>query len=284
MPVAGLYLVAASPRPGKTTVGAAITAALHRGGLRVCAAKPIELGCAPLPSILPDATGQPLDEPALGSLARLRALAGPPPATTFASLSPEQLEPRDSVLLRAASSTELPLAELSPCRFAPELDPAVAARVSGRAIELEAVIDSVARLRERAELVILEGTGGLCSPLGERALELDLVAALRLPVLLIAPSAPGCVHATLSSLELLRARALACAGVVLNRLTPRPSPEEAAHPYEIERFAGPLVRGVMPFLEELERSDLDRLARRAALHLDLEAIVARALPLPAPLP
>lgn len=280
MPVAGLYLVAVSPAPGKTTVGAAVTAALARAGLRVCATKPIELGCTPLPSSLRDATGQCLDSAALGSLARLRELAGPPPPSTFAALPPDQLEPRDSLLLRAASNTQVPLELLAPFRFAPELDPAVAARISGAAIELETVAASVARLREQFELVIVEGTGGLCAPLGERALELDLVARLALPVLLLAPSAPGCVHATLSSLELLRARALPCAGVILNRLAPRPSPEEAAHPYEIERFAGPLVRGVMPFLDERERLDLDRLARRAAVHLDLEAIVGRSLPLP----
>ena len=278
----GLYLLAASRAPGKTTFGVSLARALARAGVQVSAAKPIEVGCQPLPSGSPDPSGQLLDDQGLRSLARLRELAGPPPPSTFATVAPERLEPRDTVLLRAASNVQPPLELTAPCRFPADLDPAVAARLADRPLDLATVESAVARMRSLAELVIVEGNGGLCSPLAERELEIDLLARLQLPALVIAASRPGCVHHTLSSLELLRVRGLPCAGVVLNRLDPRPLVEEAAYPFEIERFAGPLVRGVLPHFHEHERLDLDRLARRTAVHIDLEAIVGRTLPAPPP--
>jgi len=271
--VEGLFLLGVSAGVGKTTLGVALATALGHRKLRVSASKPIELGCSPLPS--PSSSGGALDSDALRSLARLHELAGPPPASTFAGLPADRLQPRYSLLLAAASSLDLPLDQRAPFRYAPELlDPAVAARIAERPIDLEAVVEVVARQRALSDLVLVEGTFGLCTPLTESALEADLLSRLGLPALLVAPSRPGCVHQVLSSLGLLRARRIPCAGVVLVRLDRPLRAEEAAYPFEIERFAGPVVRGVFPHFDERERADLEHLARRIAVHLDLETLLA----------
>ena len=63
--------------------------------------------------------------------------------------------------------------------------------------------------------IVVEGAGGVLVPLGGGALMVDLIARLGLPALLVARTALGTINHTLLSVEALRARGLAVAGVVM---------------------------------------------------------------------
>jgi malonyl-CoA O-methyltransferase len=62
--------------------------------------------------------------------------------------------------------------------------------------------------------LVVEGAGGVLVPLNDRALMVDLMARLGLPVLLVARTVLGTINHSLLSLEALRARGLHVAGVV----------------------------------------------------------------------
>jgi malonyl-CoA O-methyltransferase len=63
---------------------------------------------------------------------------------------------------------------------------------------------------------VVEGAGGLLVPLNERELMVELIAALGLPVLLVASTRLGTINHTLLSLRELERRRLPCLGVVLS--------------------------------------------------------------------
>ena len=63
--------------------------------------------------------------------------------------------------------------------------------------------------------IVVEGAGGVLVPLGGGALMVDLIARLGLPALLVARTTLGTINHTLLSIEALRARGLAVAGVVM---------------------------------------------------------------------
>jgi dethiobiotin synthetase len=252
----------------------AIATHLAERGARVLALKPIETGCRPrLAEVGQDAPpGQACDSSTLTSLARLEELAGPPPASTYAHLTSERLEPRDGLPLSRSSTLALPEGSLH-YRFAPRLEPAVAARLAAREIALPSLVASIQAAAAAADFVIVEGHGGLCVPLSPTTLEADLVRELSLPVLLLCPSSPGAISHTLLTIEGLRARSLSLAGVVLNRLLAEPRAEEASYPYQIELFAGEVVRGVLPHFSRAELADPHQLARRLAAHVALEHLL-----------
>jgi dethiobiotin synthetase len=64
--------------------------------------------------------------------------------------------------------------------------------------------------------LIVEGAGGVMVPLNHRHFMIDLMARLRLPVLLVARSSLGTINHTLLSLEQLRRNGLEVFGVVMN--------------------------------------------------------------------
>lgn len=64
--------------------------------------------------------------------------------------------------------------------------------------------------------LIVEGAGGLLVPLSLQETMLDLIEHLQLPVILVVRHYLGSINHTLLSLEVLRARGIALAGVVYN--------------------------------------------------------------------
>jgi dethiobiotin synthetase len=121
---------------------------------------------------------------------------------------------------------------------------------------------------------VVEGTSGLLAPLTAERSMIDLVAALELAVVLVSHSAYGAINDCLLNITLLKARGVPLAGVVLNRLTSTPRPEEAANPYQIERSFDGVILGVLPHFSAAQLADLDHLGRRFTAHIDLERLLA----------
>jgi malonyl-CoA O-methyltransferase len=69
---------------------------------------------------------------------------------------------------------------------------------------------------EDGRLLVVEGAGGVMVPATDELMMLDLAAIWGLPVVLVARSGLGTLNHTLLSLQVLRSRGVAVAGVVLN--------------------------------------------------------------------
>jgi dethiobiotin synthetase len=116
----------------------------------------------------------------------------------------------------------------------------MAARLEGHPLPLAPVVDFCRKriAQARADLMLVEGVGGLMSPIAERATGLDLMMALSLPTVLVGGSYLGAISHTLTALEVLRARGLPVAAVVVSA-----SPGEGLPDFEttvgtISGFAG----------------------------------------------
>lgn len=85
--------------------------------------------------------------------------------------------------------------------------------------------------------LIVEGAGGLLVPLSLQETMLDLIEHLQLPVILVVRHYLGSINHTLLSLEVLRMRGIAMAGVVYN------GAENVASERAIEALSGVKVLG-----------------------------------------
>lgn len=94
--------------------------------------------------------------------------------------------------------------------------PHLAARLEGRALDLDAIDSATTRLRQRHERVLVEGAGGLMVPLTEQLLTIDYVARRGWPLLLVTSGRLGSINHTLLSLEAVAARGIALHGIAWN--------------------------------------------------------------------
>jgi dethiobiotin synthetase len=147
----------------------------------------------------------------------------------------------DVLALVAASGVEAPRGDVNPYAFAPAIAPHVAAERAGVAIDLETIAAAYGRLAARADVVVVEGAGGVLVPLGPRLDMLDVAARLRLPVVLVVGIRLGCLsHALLSALA-IAARGVALGGWIANRVDPAMEAQDANVAALAGRLPAPLV-------------------------------------------
>jgi dethiobiotin synthetase len=110
------------------------------------------------------------------------------------------------------------LQAISPWRYAAPLSPEMAARLEGRSLGCAEVIRFCrARIAaSAADLIVVEGAGGVMSPVDEQTTGLDLMAGIGAPVVLVGGSYLGAISHTLTAIEALRGRGLAPKAVVVS--------------------------------------------------------------------
>ena len=96
-----------------------------------------------------------------------------------------------------------------------------------------------------SDVVLVEGAGGLMSPLGEATFNADLAAEFAVPLVIVAANELGVINQVLQTVITARARAphAPVAGIVLNQVSPRPDDASlATNAAEIaERCDAPLL-------------------------------------------
>jgi dethiobiotin synthetase len=153
----------------------------------------------------------------------------------------------DARLLHAAAGKVLPLAEVNPWHFRAALAPVLAARQEKKRVRLRAVASHIRRVGKRFEVVIVEGAGGLLSPLGENFDSRDLILALNATPIIVCPNKLGAVNQVRLVLEALPAGIARQARVVLVN-PPKPDAASRTNLELLREFVEGDHLRVMPWL------------------------------------
>jgi dethiobiotin synthetase len=193
-----VFVTGAGTELGKTYVACAVIRALKAQGLTVDAFKPAVSGFAP-------------EQAADSDPGRLLEALGRP-------ITAETLD------------------QISPLQFKAPLSPPAAARREGRSLGFEEVLTACrARLEQPdVQVLLVEGAGGVMSPIAEDATNLDLIAALGAPALLVGGSYLGAISHNLTALAALKARGCRTAVLALSESPDGVDLQETAS--ELRRF------------------------------------------------
>jgi dethiobiotin synthetase len=208
----GLFVVGTDTAVGKTYVAARIAAALAHAGAKVGVYKPAASGCRRVGrSLVSD----------------------------------------DAMALWEAAGRPGELTAVCPQRFAAPLAPHLAAKEERKEIDSALLRRGLDYWLRRSEIVVVEGAGGLMSPIGERDYIADLAEHFGFPLVIVSPNRIGAINSTLLTLIAAAARPkpLEIAGIVLNHILPTGSGDPAVHSNRLELE----LRCVPPVLTELAR-------------------------------
>jgi dethiobiotin synthetase len=137
-------------------------------------------------------------------------------------------------------------------RFPDPLAPATAARIAGRkAPDLCAVRDGILKAGETADVVLVEGAGGVLVELGDAFTLLDvaqLLVADQQPVVfvVVARSGLGTLNHSALTTWAIQQRGLAVEGIVIGSWPAEPSQVELLNLQDLPTITGVPVLGVLP--------------------------------------
>ena len=130
---------------------------------------------------------------------------------------------------------------VSPWRFRAAVAPDIAARREGRSIDVDAVVAYCqGAIERRSDILLIEGVGGIMVPLDEHRTILDVMMALRVPLILVTGSYRGTISHTLTALDSLFRRDLNVLATIVNE-TPGSSIPLGDAVASIGRFTDPVI-------------------------------------------
>lgn len=121
----------------------------------------------------------------------------------------------DARALRSALNGALTLDEINPWHFRAPIAPLLAARREKRSVKRFQVLARIRAVQKRFDVALVEGAGGLLSPIGENFDSRDLITGLRATSVIVAPNQLGVMNHILLTLEALPPAAVKTARVVL---------------------------------------------------------------------
>lgn len=137
---------------------------------------------------------------------------------------------------------------ICPQRWHAPLAPPVAAQCEGSRVDAALLRRGAEWWRERVDYLVVEGAGGLLSPLTESESVADLAADLGFPLLIVGRLSLGTINHTLLTIEAARRRELPVAGVILNQATPPDVADRstATNPAELASRTDVPILGILP--------------------------------------
>jgi len=155
----------------------------------------------------------------------------------------------DVEALAHASTVSARAQIVNPYALEPAIAPHIAAELAGLEIGVEPIAHAYEELSRLADVVVVEGVGGLLVPLNAAQTGADLAMRLGLPMVLVVGMRLGCLNHALLTRRQLEASGLRCAGWVANCIFPdMPHLDGNIRALE-QRLDCPLL-GVVPFLRE----------------------------------
>lgn len=205
----GLFFTGTGTGVGKTYVAAGVAEQWSHSGARVGAYKPVASGC---------------DRTAEGGLVNA-----------------------DAVRLHQAIRGRLALDQVCPQQFEAPLAPPTAAAAEGREVDEHLLVRGYAAVAADSDVVIVEGAGGLMSPLSQQMTNLDLARRLQLPLVVVAANRLGVINDCLLTVTVAREiAALPVAAIVLCEPTSESDRSRATNLSDLRRWIADVPIFVVP--------------------------------------
>ena len=153
---------------------------------------------------------------------------------------------------------------VTPIKFEAPLAPPIAAELEQKTIDLGIVWQSLCQLQAKHDLVLIEGLGGLGSPVTDELTIANIASEWRLPSILVCAVELGAISQIVANVALARSMNIDLRGIILSctSLEQEKQQNNLAPKRLIESLTQVPILGVLPYLQDL--NDQNRLIEIAS--------------------
>jgi len=165
---------------------------------------------------------------------------------------------------------------VAPLTIEPPLAPLAASMLEKIPIEPEKIFKAFDIMRQKYDILLVEGIGGILVPLTESYSIADLIKDMSLPLIIVARPGIGTINHTLLTINEAEKRGIEVKGFIINGMEiNQVGDAEKTNPEIIIKISGKPLLGILPFdpkvnMEQLVTGDIVKLAEK---HLDLKQIL-----------
>lgn len=221
--LATIFIAGTDTDVGKTYTAAQIARSLHKQGIAVGVYKPVASGCV---------------------------------RSANAELIAE-----DAVQLWEAAGQPRTLAEVCPQRFELPLAPPEAAAAEGKEVDPQLLISGLDSWRQDSEVLIVEGAGGLFSPLAEGLLNIDLAKQVGGKLVIVAANRLGVIHQTLATCAAAAHHDFAPSAIILCSPSEQTDESVSSNADYIKQYTDTPLLGSVSYNGDASELAIDRLLR-----------------------
>lgn len=150
----------------------------------------------------------------------------------------------DAIALWDAAGRPKTLGEVCPQRFEAPLSPTQAARREGKTVDSGLLREGARCWEDDCDLLIVEGSGGLMSPLANGVLNVDLAKQFeRFKLIVVAANRLGAIHQTLATCAAARHAGVEPTGIILCQVDSIPDASTVSNATEIAEYSDVPVLG-----------------------------------------
>lgn len=176
----------------------------------------------------------------------------------------------DPLALWQAAGRPGSLADVCPQAFTAAIAPHRAARAESRVVDERLLRSAVMAWAPTSDVVVVEGAGGLFSPLGDATLNIDLARDLGLPLVIVDRARLGLVGRTLATARAAAGAGLRVAAVVVSWTTPPAG--DVRDPASPERIVADGLADLAGWLPRVPVGVLPHAAENVAPPLDWQGL------------
>ena len=139
------------------------------------------------------------------------------PIETGCKKNKSKLIPSDASKFHKLIDKEIDIDLINPYRFQQPISPNRAIRLANKKIFIDDYIGR-SKLLPKNDYLIVEGAGGLYSPISTDGYNIDLIKKMKIPTVLVAKDEIGVINNILLNLDLLKKYKISVLAIILNKI------------------------------------------------------------------
>lgn len=182
-----------------------------------------------------------------------------------------RLYSEDAIFLKKTLGLMEDLSIINPICLKHPLAPKVAAEHVGQDVDLSVIREAQIKFQSKQlDILLVEGVGGVMVPLRHDYLVLDMIRDLKFPVIIISRPNLGTINHTIMTTSILKQEKIHIVGIVFNYAKKQEKGlAEKTNPREIKRISGVKVLGEIPYIENIEKSPIEKIEK----YLDISSLI-----------
>jgi dethiobiotin synthetase len=225
------FITATDTGVGKTTITAALAASIRKSGVDVGIMKPV----------------------ATGVLQK----------TGFRS--------SDVSILHRAAKVNDPENEINPIFMPMPASPYDASKLLDLKFDKKIIFEQFAKLNNKHKMMLVEGIGGIMTPLTRDYFVADLIKDLGLETIIVTRSTIGTLNQTMMTVKTCLDYKIPVKGIIVNNYDENGGPAEKNTPITIHEITGVPILGVLPFIKDY--GNLEEMISHVEKNIDLKSLI-----------